>query len=145
MVDPDRDHRTDLPVDPSAASCGYAASQCGSHWNPALVLRSIPRILTGIHQINVVCISLYRTIMYAGCRLFGLSGVKKLANGNFIIPDKRLFAAAGKIGKVITRGETRTLQETDINNEQIHIKVSGYSFGSVITDISKAAKVVYAK
>ena len=83
--------------------------------------------------------------LYAGCRLFGLSGVKKLANGNFIIPDKRLFAAAGKIGKVITRGETRTLQETDINNEQIHIKVSGYSFGSVITDISKAAKVVYAK
>lgn len=82
---------------------------------------------------------------YAGCRLFGLSGVKKLANGNFIIPDKRLFAAAGKIGKVITRGETRTYQETDINNEQIHIKVSGYSFGSVITDISKAAKVVYAQ
>ena len=82
---------------------------------------------------------------YAGCRLFGLSGVKKLANGTFIIPDKRLFAAAGKIGKVITRGETRTYQETDINNEQIHIKVSGYSFGSVITDISKAAKVVYAQ
>ena len=71
--------------------------------------------------------------------------MKKLANGNFIIPDKRLFAAAGKIGKVITRGETRTLQETDINTAQIHIKVSGYSFGSVITDISKAAKVVYAK
>ena len=81
--------------------------------------------------------------MYAGCRLFGLSGVKKLANGNLIIPDKRLFAAAGKIGKVITRGETRTYQETDINNEQIHIKVGGYSFGTVVTDISKAAKVVY--
>ena len=81
--------------------------------------------------------------MYAGCRLFGLSGVKKLANGDFIIPDKRLFAAAGKIGKVITRGETRTYQETDINNEQIHIKVGGYSFGTVVTDISKAAKVVY--
>ena len=81
--------------------------------------------------------------MYAGCRLFGLSGVKKLANGDFIIPDKRLFAAAGKIGKVITRGETRAYQETDINNEQIHIKVGGYSFGTVITDISKTAKVVY--
>lgn len=81
--------------------------------------------------------------MYAGCRLFGLSGVKKLANGDFIIPDKRMFAAAGKIGKVITRGETRTYQETDINNEQIHIKVGGYSFGTVVTDISKAAKVVY--
>lgn len=82
--------------------------------------------------------------MYAGVRLFGLSGVKKTGNGQFIIPDKRLFGAAGKIGKAVTRGETRTLQETDINNEKIHIKVTGYTFGTVITDISKAAKVVYA-
>ncbi len=81
--------------------------------------------------------------MYAGCRLIGVSGVKKLANGELIIPDKRLFAAAGKIGKCITRGSTRVAQETDINNEKIHIKVSGYSFGTAITDISKAAKVVY--
>ena len=83
--------------------------------------------------------------MYAGCRLIGLSGVKKLANGSLIIPDKRLFAAAGKIGKCITRGDTRVQQETDINNEQIHVKVSGYSFGTVITDISKTAKVVFAQ
>ena len=83
--------------------------------------------------------------MYAGVRLFGLSGQKKMANGQLVIPDKRLFAAAGKIGRAITRGETRTLQETDINNEKIHIKVTGYSFGTAITDISKAAKVVYAQ
>lgn len=83
--------------------------------------------------------------MYAGVRLFGLSGQKKLGNGQLVIPDKRLFAAAGKIGKAVTRGETRTLQETDINNEKIHIKVTGYTFGTVITDISKAAKVVYAQ
>lgn len=81
--------------------------------------------------------------MYAGCRLIGLSGVKKLANGGLIIPNQRLFAAAGKIGKCITRGETRVQQKTDINAEKIHVKVSGYSFGTQITDISKAAKVVY--
>lgn len=83
--------------------------------------------------------------MYAGCRLIGLSGVKKLANGSLIIPDQRLFAAAGKIGKCITRGDTRVQQETDINNEKVHVKVNGYSFGTVITDISKTAKVVFAK
>lgn len=81
--------------------------------------------------------------MYAGARLIGLSGTRKLANGSLIIPDKRLFAAAGKIGKCITRGSVNVLQETDINAEKVHIKVSGYSFGSVITDIGKTAKVVY--
>ena len=109
-------------------------------------LTKLPSAVTGLsNEVKNQYNKLGKFELYADCRLFGLSGVKKLANGNFIIPDKRLFAAAGKIGKVITRGETRTLQETDINNEQIHIKVSGYSFGSVITDISKAAKVVYAK
>ena len=82
---------------------------------------------------------------YAGCRLVGLSGVKKLANGNFIIPDKKLFATAGKIGTCITRGDTLVQQETDINSEKIHIKVSGYSFGTLINDAEKAAKVTFAK
>ena len=79
---------------------------------------------------------------YAGCELLGLSGQKKLADGSFIIPDKRLFGVAGKIGDAITRGSTRTLQETDINSEKIHIKVSGYQFGTCINDISKVAKMV---
>ena len=83
--------------------------------------------------------------MYAGCRLIGLSGTRKLANGSLVIPDKRLFAVAGKIGKCITRGSTNVYQETDINSEKIHIKVSGYSFGTAITDIDKVAKVVYAQ
>ena len=36
------------------------------------------------------------------------------------------------------------MQETDINSEKIHIKVNGYQFGTMFTDISKVAKVVLA-
>lgn len=80
---------------------------------------------------------------YSGARLIGLTGTKKMADGKLVIPDKRLFAVAGKIGKCITRGETRVMQETDINNEKIHVKVAGYSFGTIFHDINMAAKVVY--
>ena len=78
---------------------------------------------------------------YAGLELMGLSGQKKLADGSFIVPDKTIFGVAGKVGKCITRGETQVLQNTDINSEKIHIKVNGYTFGTLIEDMSKIAKV----
>lgn len=81
---------------------------------------------------------------YAGMDLIGLSGQKKLPDGSFIVPNQRIFGCSGVIGDVITRGETLTLQNTDINSEKIHIKVNGYSFGIAITDLSKVAKVVLA-
>lgn len=79
---------------------------------------------------------------YAGLELMGLSGQKKLATGEFIVPDKRVFGVAGKVGTMITRGETRVFEHTDIDSEKIHIKVNGYQFGTMITDLSKVAKVV---
>lgn len=81
---------------------------------------------------------------YAGCELIGLSGVKKLPDDSFIVPDKRLFGVAGKIGDCVTRGDTIVLQSTDINSEKIHIKVGGYQFGTIIRDLTKAAKMVIA-
>lgn len=80
-----------------------------------------------------------------GVELFGLSGQKKLADGSFIVPNCRLFGVSGKIGSAITRGETQVLQETDINSEKIHIKVNGYTFGTMIDDISKVAKMAIAE
>ena len=81
---------------------------------------------------------------YAGCRLFGLSGTKKTGAGDLIIPDKRVFGFAGKIGNAITRGENIVLQDTDSGSERINIKVSGYEFGTAIDDIEKVAKIVVA-
>lgn len=81
--------------------------------------------------------------MYAGNELVGISGQKKIG-GELVIPDKRIFGFAGKIGTCITRGDTQALQETDINSEKIHLKVTGYTFGTMISDIKKAGKIVLA-
>lgn len=81
---------------------------------------------------------------YAGLELMGFSGQKKLADNTYIVPDKRIFGIAGKIGEAVTRGETQVLQNTDINSEKIHIKVNGYQFGTLVKDISKVAKMVIA-
>jgi hypothetical protein len=80
----------------------------------------------------------------AGVLLTGFSGQKKLADNSFIVPNNRLFGASGKIGSMVTRGETLVGQETDINSEKIHIKVNGYTFGTLISDINNAAKMVIA-
>ena len=82
---------------------------------------------------------------YAGCRLFGVSGTKKTGNGDLLLPDKRVFGIAGKIGNAITRGEARVLQAEDITNETVTIKVSGFDFGYGIDEIEKAGKIVMAQ
>lgn len=79
--------------------------------------------------------------MYQGCELIGVTS-RAQADGTILIPDKRIFGAAGKIGKITTRGEANVYQETDINAEKIHIKVNGYQFGVSVTDIDKVGKIV---
>ena len=82
---------------------------------------------------------------YGGVTLMSYSSQKKLADGSLIVPDKRVFGFAGKIGSAITRGEARVLEEQDINTERIHIKVTGFNFGYTIRDAKKIAKIVMAK
>ena len=77
--------------------------------------------------------------------MFGYTGQRKMANGELIVPDKRVFGVAGKIGNIQTRGEARVLEDEDINREMVHLKVTGYTFGWTITDIAKAAKIVMAQ
>lgn len=79
---------------------------------------------------------------YAGCELLGFSGQRKLPNGSLVVPDKRVFGVAGKIGDCITRGSSNVFQSTDIDSEKIHIKVSGYEFGVMFTDLSKVGKII---
>lgn len=81
---------------------------------------------------------------YAGLELLGFSGQKKLPDGSYIVPDKKLFGVSGRCGEMTTRGDTLVLQETDINSETIHIKVNGYTFGYQITDPTKVGKIQMA-
>lgn len=81
---------------------------------------------------------------YAGVPMIGFSGQRALPDGSLIVPNKRVFGVAGKIGQVQTRGNARVLEQEDINAERIHLKVAGYSFGYAISDLDKVAKIVMA-
>lgn len=88
----------------------------------------------------------YGTIgMYGGAEMRGFSGVKKLSDGNLVIPDKTILGIAGKIGSAITRGETHVYETMDNNSEHVHLKVGGFAFGTMISKPENIAKIVIAQ
>lgn len=88
----------------------------------------------------------YGTIgYYAGQEMRGFSGVRRMADGNLVIPNQVVLGVAGKIGSAITRGETLVYESMDNNAEHVHIKANGFSFGTMITKPEKIAKIVMAQ
>lgn len=81
---------------------------------------------------------------YAGMELVGFSGQRKQPDGTLVLPDKRIFGVAGKVGEALTRGATRVLESEDINQERVHLKVAGYQFGYALTKLENVAKIVLA-
>ena len=82
---------------------------------------------------------------YAGQEMRGFSGVRRMADGNLVIPNQVVLGVAGKIGSAITRGETLVYETMDNNAEHVHIKANGFSFGTMITKPEKIAKIVMAQ
>lgn len=79
---------------------------------------------------------------YAGMLIGGVSGAKKNANGALLIPDKRIFGVAGKIGVICDRGDLRVYETPDVNKEKFNIKATGYEYGIKVTNPEKVAKIV---
>lgn len=67
--------------------------------------------------------------MYDGVALHPISGAKKLGNDELLIPDKRIFGIAGKIGALDMKGDVHVYEEENINKEMIHIKVADFTYG----------------
>lgn len=79
-----------------------------------------------------------------GVNIAGISGAKKMANGNLLIPDKRIFGIADKIGTLDMKGDIHVYEDMDNANEVIRVRVKDFTYGYAITDISKVAKIVLA-
>lgn len=67
--------------------------------------------------------------LYDGVALHPISGAKRLGNDEFLIPDKRIFGIAGKIGALDMKGDVHVYEEENINKEMIHIKVADFTYG----------------
>lgn len=80
--------------------------------------------------------------LYKGVQIAQVSGAKKTGQGQLLLPDKRIFGIAGKIGDLDMRGDLRVYEDFDNNNEKVKIKLTGFEYEVAFTDIEKMAKIV---
>lgn len=81
---------------------------------------------------------------YDGIGVAGISGAKKLGNGQLLIPDKKIFGIADKIGTLDMKGEVRVYEDMDNQKEVVKVAVKDFTYGYTITDIDNIAKIVIA-
>lgn len=81
---------------------------------------------------------------YNGVRIGQISGAKRTGDDLQLLPDKRIFGIAGKIGNLDMRGDIRVLETFDNQREQVLLKITGFEFGTSITKLDKIAKIVLA-
>lgn len=85
-----------------------------------------------------------RLAMYDGVKLSSIPTAKKTAKGQSLVPDKRIFGIAGKIGDANMRGEMRLYETYDNNAEKVHLKFTGFDFEYVIYYVDKIARITFA-
>ena len=84
------------------------------------------------------------TKFFDGVRIAGISSAKKQGNGALLIPDKRIFGIAGKIGNLDLKGDLHVYETMDNQSESVKIKIADFTYGYAITNIDKAAKIVFS-
>jgi len=81
---------------------------------------------------------------YNGVKIGTISGAHKTGDGQLLIPDKRIYGIADKVGNLDMRGALRVYETMDNKREVIELKLTGFEFGYDITDITKVAKITLA-
>ena len=70
---------------------------------------------------------------YRGANILGLPEVKEEATGKILVPKNRLYVVSSKIGYAGTYGETKSGQESDINDWSWNARLDK-SWGMTVTD-----------
>lgn len=78
---------------------------------------------------------------YDGIGVAGISGAKKTGNGSLLLPDRRIYGVANKIGTLDMKGEIHTYQDMNNQNEKVHIMLKDFTYGFMLTNIENFAKV----
>lgn len=78
---------------------------------------------------------------YDGIGVAGISGAKKTGLGNLMIPDKRIFGIAGKLGNLDMKGEIHTYQDMNNQGEKVHLMLKDFTYGVMLTHIENFAKI----
>ena len=82
---------------------------------------------------------------YDSIDIAGISGAKRQGNGNLLIPDKRIFGIAGKVGNLDMKGDIHVYQDMNNQSEQVHLMLKDFTYGLAVTKIENCAKMVMAQ
>lgn len=78
---------------------------------------------------------------YDGIGIAGISSAKKTGLGTLLLPDKRIYGIADKIGNLDIKGEIHTYQDMNNQSEKVHIMLKDFTYGFMLTNIENFAKV----
>lgn len=78
---------------------------------------------------------------YDGIGIAGISGARKTGLGYQLLPDKRIYGVADRIGTLDMKGESHTYQDMNNQSEVIHIMFKDFSYGIMLTNIENFAKI----
>ena len=81
---------------------------------------------------------------YDGVAITAISSAKRLGDGSLLVPEKKLFGFAGKIGNLDMEGEVHTYQDEDNQHERIHLMVKDFTYGYCIHHIERIAKMTFS-
>lgn len=85
--------------------------------------------------------------MYDGVSLYPISAAKRQGDGSLLIPDKRMFGIAGKIGSLDMKGEVHTYETMNNNKETVDLKIADFTYGYAFNKdtLENVCKVVFAQ
>lgn len=78
---------------------------------------------------------------YDGISVAGISGARKTGLGTLLLPDKRIYGIANKIGTLDMKGESHTYQDMNNQSEKVHIMFKDFAYGIMLTNIENFAKI----
>lgn len=81
---------------------------------------------------------------YDGIPMRPVSAAKTLADGTLLIPDKRVFGIAGKIGALDQKGEVHVYQDENHSKEVVNIWIKDFTYGIALykDSLENVAKIV---
>lgn len=81
---------------------------------------------------------------YDSIGIAAISGAKRQGNGDMLLPDKKIFGIADKIGNLDMKGDIHVYQDMNNKSEQIHLMLKDFTYGFSITNIENCAKITMA-
>lgn len=79
---------------------------------------------------------------YDGIEVASISSANKNGKGNLMIPEKRLFGLAGKVGNLDMKGEIHVYQDMNNQSEKVQLMLKDFTYGVMLTKLENICKAV---